>query len=308
VLARSLLLTAASLACFAANSLLARRALGARLIDPATFTAVRLGAGALVLPVLAFATSRGPSGGSWGSALALLAYAAAFSFAYLRIGAGPGALLLFVAVQTTILGWGILHDARPSPVQWLGIAVALAGLTFLTHPGTGAVDPVGAVLMIAAGVAWGTYTLRGRSAQSPLATTAANFLRAAAIAVPAAVGAVLALAPRPATITGVVLAATSGALASGLGYSMWYAALPSLGATRAASVQLAVPVLTAIAATILLGERLTTRTALGGIAILGGIALTLRRAPPPGPRRARSVSWELPRGARAAPLAEREPK
>jgi drug/metabolite transporter (DMT)-like permease len=294
VRARPLLLTAASLACFAANSLLARRALGARLIDPATFTAVRLGAGALVLPLLAVATSRGPSGGSWGSALALLAYAGAFSFAYLRIAAGPGALLLFVAVQSTILGWGIVHEVRPSPVQWLGIGVALAGLAFLTLPGAGGVDPTGAALMIAAGVAWGVYTLRGRTAQGPLATTAANFLRAAAIAIPAALGAVLALAPPQTTIAGIGLAATSGALASGLGYSMWYAAVPSLGATRAASVQLAVPVLTAIAATVLLGERLTARIALGGIAILGGIALTLRLAPRPGLRRPRSVSWELP--------------
>jgi len=294
VLARPLLLTAASLACFAANSLLARRALGARLIDPATFTAVRLGAGALVLPVLAFATSRGPSGGSWSSAFALLAYAAAFSFAYLRIEAGPGALLLFVAVQATILGWGFFHDARPSPVQWLGIGVALAGLALLTLPGAGAVDPAGAALMVAAGAAWGAYTLRGRSAQGPLATTAANFLRAAAIAVPAALCAALALARPTTTLTGIGLAATSGALASGLGYSMWYAAVPSLGATRAASVQLAVPVLTAIAATILLGERLSARLAFGGIAILGGIALTLRRVPPQGLRRQRSVSWELP--------------
>jgi drug/metabolite transporter (DMT)-like permease len=277
---RTVALTAASLACFAGNSLLARRALGARAIDPATFTAVRLASGALVLPLLAFAGGRRPRGGSWASALALFVYAGAFSLAYLRILAGPGALLLFAAVQATMLGWGVAHGERPSPLQWLGVALALGGLAYLTLAGGGSgVDPIGAGLMLTAGVAWGAYSLRGRSARDPLATTASNFLRAAALAVPAML---LFLGRLDATPTGLLLAVTSGALASGVGYSLWYAAVPSLGATRAATVQLSVPVLTALAAVALLGEGVTGRLAFAAVAILGGVALSLRRGRAPG--------------------------
>jgi drug/metabolite transporter (DMT)-like permease len=272
---RTAALTAGALACFAANSLLARSALGAGLADPATFTAVRLASGALMLPLLLAASRRGrPSGGSWASALALFAYAAAFSLAYLRIGAGPGALLLFAAVQTTMLAWSVLRGQRPTAAQWLGAALALAGLAFLTLPGArGSVDAAGAALMLLAGVAWGAYSLRGRTARDPLATTAANFLRAAALAVPIAAALVARLSARP---SGVLLAAASGALASGVGYSIWYAAVPRLGATRAATVQLAVPVLTAAAAAALLGERPSARLAVSAVAILGGIALSMR--------------------------------
>jgi drug/metabolite transporter (DMT)-like permease len=272
-------LTAASLACFAANSLLARRALGGGAIDPATFTAVRLGAGALVLPLLALAGGRRPAGGGWGPALALFLYAGAFSLAYLRIHAGPGALLLFAAVQATMLGWSVLRGERPTAVQWTGAALALGGLAYLTLPGArGGVDPSGALLMLAAGAGWGAYSLRGRSARDPLATTAANFLRAAILAGPLA----LLLLPRAhATSAGLALAAASGALASGVGYSLWYAAVPALGPTRAATVQLAVPVLTALVAAGLLGERVTARLALSAAAILGGVALSLRRGAAP---------------------------
>lgn len=271
---RTAALTAGALACFAANSLLARRALGAGLADPATFTTVRLAAGALVLPMLAFATGRGrPAGGSWGSALALFAYAAAFSLAYLRVAAGPGALLLFAAVQVTMLGWSVVRGQRPRAVQWLGTGVALGGLAYLTLPGArGSVDALGAALMLSAGAAWGTYSLRGRTSRDPLPTTAANFARAAVFAVPLAV----ALAPRlHARPSGILLAAASGALASGVGYSIWYAAVPGLGATRAATVQLAVPVLTALAAAGLLGEPVTLRFGVSALAILGGIALSI---------------------------------
>ncbi len=283
---RTTVLTAVSLACFAANSLLARRALGAREIDPAAFALVRLASGALALLVLALAAGRRrPSGGGWGSSLALLAYAGAFSLAYLRIHAGPGALLLFAAVQATMLGWSALHGDRPTAVQWAGAAVALCGLAYLTLPGArGGVDPLGAGLMLAAGVGWGAYSLRGKAARDPLATTAANFLRAAALAAPIAL-VLLSRAPAGATPLGLLLAASSGAIASGVGYSLWYAAVPALGASRAATLQLAVPVLTALAATALLGEPVTARQLLSTAAILGGVALSLRRAggaPAPG--------------------------
>lgn len=273
-------LTVGALCCFAANSLLARAALGRGLADPATFTIVRLVSGAAALPLIALAARRRPAGGSWGSALALFAYAIGFSYAYVRIPAAAGALLLFPAVQATIIGWSVAHGTRPSPRQWLGVVVALGGLVLLTLPGASAPEPVGAGLMVLAGVAWGAYTLRGRSAGDPLASTAANFVRAAALCAPVLV---LSLGDLRATGGGLALAVVSGALASAAGYVLWYAAVPALGATRAAVVQLSVPPLIAGAAVGLLGESLTARLAVSTVAIVAGIALSLR-PPGAGPR------------------------
>ncbi len=271
---RTAALTAATLVCFAANSLLCRAALRPRLVDAATFTSIRLVSGGAALSLILVARRRArPSGGSLGSALALFAYAATFSLAYLRIGAGVGALLLFAAVQVTMVGWSVARGAHPTRAQWVGIAVALSGLAYLALPGASAPDPAGAGLMIAAGVGWGVYSLRGRSARDPVATNADNFLRA----LPAALALNVALLPASATRTGVLLAVASGALASGGGYALWYAVVPALGATRAAAVQLAVPALAGLGATLFLGERLTVRIAVAGAAILAGIALTLRR-------------------------------
>jgi drug/metabolite transporter (DMT)-like permease len=272
--------TVLTLACFAANSLLARAALGRGHADAATFTLVRLASGAVALPLLLAAARRRPRGGSWASAAALVAYAAAFSLAYLHVEAGPGALLLFAAVQATMLGWSVARGARPTRLQWIGVALALAGLAALTLPGAHAPDLAGALLMIAAGAAWGVYSIRGRSATDPVATTAANFARGAALAVPLAAALALGEGRVHATPDGLLLAAVSGALASGGGYCLWYLALPALGTTRAAVVQLAVPAATALSAVALLGEALTARVALSAAAILGGIALTVRPAPP----------------------------
>lgn len=273
--ARTALLTAASLGCFAANSLLCRAALALPRVDPATFTSVRLASGAAFLGLVLAVARRGrPRGGTLGSALALFLYAAAFSLSYVRIGAGVGALLLFASVQVTMIGWSALRGARPRPAQAAGVAVALGGLGWLALPGASAPDAAGAGLMVAAGVAWGAYSLRGRGARDPLATTAHNFL----LAVPLAAALSLALARRAAAgADGVALAAASGALASGAGYSLWYAVVPILGATRAAAVQLAVPVIAGLGATAFLGERLTPRIAGAGAAILAGIAMTLLR-------------------------------
>jgi drug/metabolite transporter (DMT)-like permease len=272
---RIVALTAGALACFAANSLLCRAALGARLVDPATFTSVRIASGAVVLALGAFLARRArPAGGSVASGLALFVYAAAFSFAYVRIGAGVGALLLFASVQVTMVGWAAFRGVRPGPLQAVGVVVALAGLSWLALPGAAAPDPTGAILMLAAGGAWGVYSLRGRAARDPLATTAHNFLLGAPLAV--ALSAALARGTS-ATLGGIGLAAASGVIASGGGYSLWYAVVPALGATRAAAVQLAVPVLAGLGATVFLGEQLTPRIAGAGAAILAGIALTLRR-------------------------------
>jgi drug/metabolite transporter (DMT)-like permease len=270
---RTAALTAAALLGFAANSILCRMALQPRLADAASFTTIRLVSGAVVLVLLARTSVRAESsGGSWASAAALFAYAAAFSFAYLRIGAGVGALLLFGAVQATMLLWALRSGERLRPLQWLGLAAALAGVVALVRPGLAAPDPLGASLMLAAGVAWGAYSLRGRGIPRPLAATASNFARS----VPFTLALSLA-APGPVAVSprGALLAVASGALASGVGYSLWYAALRGLTASRAAVVQLLVPLLAAAAAVVLLNEPLTARLTGAGIAILGGIALAM---------------------------------
>lgn len=244
-------------------------------MDPVTFTSVRLASGAMVLAlVLLLARRSRPAGGTFGSALALFAYAAGFSLAYVRIGAGVGSMLLFAAVQLTMVGWPAMRGARPRPLQLGGLAVAFAGLAWLALPGASAPDALGTVLMLGAGAAWGAYSLRGRRAGDPLATTAHNFLLGLPLALALSAGLA---GSRSATGEGVALAVASGALASGGGYSLWYAVVPVLGATRAAAVQLAVPVLAGAGATVFLGEQLTPRVAASGLAILGGIALTLRR-------------------------------
>lgn len=272
---RTVALTVAALVGFAANSILCRLALGTHEIDAASFTGIRLLSGAIALAILAWAT-RSPAenliGGSWASAAALFAYAAAFSYAYLRLEAGAGALILFASVQVTMIGWGWLRGERPGLLEWLGLAVALGGLIALTIPGLSAPDPVGAGLMAAAGAAWGVYSLRGRSGLRALAATAGNFARS----VPLAVALVLAAwASRHLSAKGALLASISGSLASGVGYSLWYAALPGLPATRAAVVQLAVPVLAAAGGVALLGEHPSLRLVGAGAAILGGVALAL---------------------------------
>jgi len=269
---RNAALTGAALIAFAANSLLCRAALGPGVIDAGSFTAVRLGSGAVVLALLARPRSADRAGGSWASAAALFAYAIAFSFAYRLIPAGSGALILFGSVQATMIGRELGRGGRPHRREWLGLAVALAGLLALTRPGLHAPDPRGAALMAVAGVAWGAYSLRGRGATRPLAATADNFTRSVPLAI---LPLLLPLAPLRFSVTGVLLAVVSGGIASGLGYVAWYAALRELSASRAAIVQLAVPPLAALGGVLFLGETLEARLLLGGAAILGGIAIAL---------------------------------
>lgn len=287
--ARAAVFTLLALVAFAANSLLCRAALGAGSIDAASFTAVRLGSGALVLCALVRLGDReegSASGGSWASAAALFGYAAAFSLAYVRIPAGVGALVLFGCVQITMIGWSAWRGARPSAREALGVVIAVAGLALLAIPGVfranvgGVValpDGGGIALMMLAGVAWGIYSLRGRGVRTPLRATAANFARSVPMA---AAGLLVAFAATRAhastwhvSTRGVVLATASGALASGVGYSLWYAALRELTATRAAALQLLVPVIAALSATVLLDERITTRLVVAGVLVLGGVAI-----------------------------------
>jgi drug/metabolite transporter (DMT)-like permease len=273
--AKTAALTAAAMIGFAANSLLCRAALRGDAIDAASFTAIRLATGAAVLVAIITArkaTVRGE--GSWLSALALAGYAVAFSYAYLKIGAAAGALLLFGSVQLTMIAGGLLRGERPTLQQWLGWLVALSGLVVINAPRLDPPPLGGAALMMIAGIAWGIYSLRGRGITRPLVATASNFARSVPIA---ALLVAIAFATRAhASPLGIALAAASGGIASGVGYSLWYAAVPALGATRAAVVQLSVPVITAIAAVFILGEPLRTTVAIGGIAIVGGLALALR--------------------------------
>lgn len=292
--AAAMLCVAAALVGFAGNSLLARVALGDGHSDAATFTLVRLGSGAVVLAMLAWmrpsrAVGRTAETGDGRllrdglvSAAALFAYAAAFSYAYLEVGASVGALILFGAVQITMIGRGIAAGERPGGLTWIGFVLAAAGLVALTLPGAEAPDLGAAALMAFAGVAWGVYSLRGRGAADPLGSTAANF--AGALPLAAVLGAA-AWSTAHTNATGLVLATTSGAVASGLGYSLWYAALPSLSATEAAIAQLIVPVLTAAAAVALLDEAVTPRLVVSGAAIFAGVLLALLAGRPRAGRR-----------------------
>ncbi|MEY2893926.1 MAG: hypothetical protein RJA98_3834 [Pseudomonadota bacterium] len=267
---RLTLLTALTLLAFAGNSVLCRIALRHTAIDAASFTSVRLVSGALVLVWIAHRwRADRAGGGSWGSALALLAYAAGFSWAYTQLSAGTGALLLFGAVQATMIGRGLWAGERLLGRQWAGLAMAMGGLLGLMLPGASAPPLLGATLMVGAGVAWGVYSLRGRGAGDPTRVTTGNFWRAALLAL--AMSAVLLQQARW-DAAGLACAVASGAITSGLGYALWYAVLPQLRATTAATVQLSVPVLAALGGMVLLGETMSLRWALAALAVLGGIA------------------------------------
>jgi drug/metabolite transporter (DMT)-like permease len=272
--ARTGLLTGIAMIAFASNSLLCRLALQHASIDAASFASIRLVSGAAMLGVLArLSTGRAPRArADWIAATALFAYVAFFSFAYLSVSAGTGALILFGAVQLTMFAAGLRAGEQFAPLAWLGLALALAGLLYLVSPGVTAPTPLGAVLMGAAGVSWGVYSLRGRRAADPLSASAANFLCAAPMAL------VLSLLLHNgfhAAPTGIALAITSGAVTSGIGYVVWYAALKGLSAMRAATVQLSVPPIAAFGAALLLAEPMTMRLVCASAAILGGIALVL---------------------------------
>ena len=275
---RNAILTLVALFAFAANSILARAALTATSIDPVSFTAIRIASGALMLWLIVRTRPGLAEGrGSWGSALALFGYAIAFSIAYLSLTAATGALLLFGAVQVTMVAWSLLTGNRLMPRQWAGFALALIGLVWLLLPGLAAPPPVPAALMITAGVAWAIYTLRAKGAGDPTRVTASNFLLAS---VPALLLAVVFTARATLDLPGLLLAVASGALASGLGYAVWYAALKHIQTSTAAVTQLSVPVITAIAGVGLLAEPVSLRLVLAGAAVLAGIALVLLKPDP----------------------------
>jgi drug/metabolite transporter (DMT)-like permease len=272
------LLTALALIAFASNSILTRLALGGGRMDAATFTTVRIAAGALVLAALVriqhgppLATA-GRRWAAWVGPLALFAYAVPFSFAYVRIGAAAGALLLFGAVQITMIGRGIAAGERPGLRGWAGVVLAAAGLAWLTLPAISRPDPIGSALMIVAGCAWGVYSLAGRGATNALAANARSFVWAVplALAVNLATFASLKVSAR-----GLILAIVSGGITSGLGYAIWYRALRGLTATQAAILQLCVPIIAAAGAVVVLHESVNPRLAVSSAAVIGGVALVL---------------------------------
>ena len=268
-------LTLLALVAFASNSLLTRLALGSHQIDAATFTALRLASGGLTLAALVLAQSRSWTalrGAGIAGPVALFAYAAPFSFAYLRIGAAAGALVLFGVVQLAMIGYGIARGERPTPMTWFGLMLAAGGLLALTLPAVARPDPLGVALMAIAGVAWAVYTLLGRGATDPLAANARSFVWSTPLAM---LLVAVARGPVQATGRGVVLALVSGAVTSGIGYAIWYRALPRLTVTQAAVAQLSVPVIAAVGAVLTLGETLSARLVASGIAVLAGVAIVL---------------------------------
>jgi drug/metabolite transporter (DMT)-like permease len=268
--------TGFALVAFAANSVLCRLALGRAAIDAASFTNIRLAAGACALLLITAAVNRrlpaAPGRGNAASALLLFLYAAAFSFAYINLSASAGALILFGSVQATMILFALRSGERPHVLEWAGLGLALSGLVYLVLPGLSAPPLLSSALMSVAGVAWGLYSLRGRGATRPLDETTKNFVLALPLA---CIVNLLALRDAHVSGTGVVLAVLSGALASGVGYVVWYAALRGLTATRAATVQLAVPVLAAAGGVLFLSERISLRLLLAALVILGGVGLAL---------------------------------
>lgn len=274
----NIILTAVAMLAFAANSLLAREALGTAAIGAAGYTAVRIISGAIVLYCL---TRRGQGlsrslrpdlPADWWAASALFIYAIAFSAAYLSLGAATGALILFSSVQASMLTFGFLKGDRPSGREVIGFAIAFAAFVYLILPGAGRPDPVGCLLMVASGIAWAIYTLRGRGSTDATGQTAGNFIRASVLCLPLAA---FSLGFEAGTAAGVMLALASGIVASGLGYVVWYKALRGLTTFQAALIQLSVPVIAALGAILFLSERLTLHFALASAFVIGGIAFAI---------------------------------
>ena len=276
---RLLLITALAMVAFAANSVFARLAMAHGDAGPWAFTTVRIVAGAVVLALIA-SPAKALRFGNWASAAALLTYAAAFSIAYVTLTTGTGALLLFAMVQITMIGAALYGGERLRPQRWAGLALAIAGLIWLLLPGLSAPPLTGALFMAASGIAWGIYSLRGRGTASPTEMTAGNFLRASLIMLPIGVIAIVLQGEPLPSGTGLVYALASGAITSGLGYAIWYAALRDLSASLAAISQLTVPAIAAAGGMVFLSEPLTVRFIIATALILTGVALsTLSRKP-----------------------------
>lgn len=268
-------LTLLAMIAFAGNSLLCRVALKQTEIDAASFTTIRLISGAIILwLIVRFRGHSGIGRGSWVSSFALFVYAAGFSYAYVSLPTATGALFLFASVQATMIGYGLSVGERLVKLQILGLMLAIGGIVILLLPGLSAPPLLGSVLMLGAGIAWGIYSVRGKGTGDPLRVTAGNFLRAVPIAAALSIVTFNAVSLDSA---GFWFAVASGALASGIGYAIWYTVVPALSATSASTVQLSVPVIAALGGVIFLSEPITPRLALASVAILGGILLVIKK-------------------------------
>ena len=272
-LIKLVLLAALAMTAFAANSLLCRMALVETDIDPASFTFWRLTSGALMLTLLVVMRNQKPlQEGNMTSAITLFVYAAGFSFAYISMTTGAGALLLFGAVQVTMISWGLFKGERMSALQWGGFLLALIGLILLLLPNAAVPQLSSALMMLAAGIAWGVYSLKGKGAKFPIEATAGNFIRATPLAL------VLLVIFWPGGefhAEGMAYAVASGAIASALGYALWYSILVHIAAIKAATLQLSVPVLAVFAGWLFLDEPVTLRIILSSLAVIGGVAMVI---------------------------------
>jgi len=274
---RTIALTALAMIAFAANSVFTRIALVETNIDPVMFTAIRLTTGALMLIIIVAVHNKSwrlkKEGGSFSASVALFAYAILSSFAYLSLGAGLGALILFAAVQITMILWAIAKSERPSSIEIIGIVLAFGAFVYLVSPGLVAPDPVGTGLMITAGISWGVYSLLGRGSRNPAQDTMGNFVRALPFAIVSVLGMALMANIWPIDMKGVLFATLSGAAASGIGYAIWYAVLPNLARTSAGVVQLTVPAIATAGGILFLGEQLSMRFIIASTLILVGVGL-----------------------------------
>jgi len=272
---RAVFLTGVAMLAFAGNSILCRLALRDGAIDPASFTSIRLVSGAVTLMIIFWITRRGDTPrahGSWLSACVLFFYAICFSYAYITLSAGAGALILFGFVQGTMIAIGIWSGDRPTTPEWLGWSLAFAGLVWLVLPGVEAPPWSGASLMAVAGIAWGVYSIRGRTESDALASTASNFM----LTIPmVAVLTLVTFTGADISTHGITLAVVSGAITSGIGYVIWYAALEYLSAIQAALVQLSVPAIATAGGVLLLLEPLSLRLLIASALVLGGISIAL---------------------------------
>jgi drug/metabolite transporter (DMT)-like permease len=272
---RIALFTTFALFCFAGNSVLNRLALGSDSIDAGSYIGIRLMSGAVALWLMNGAAKRDfsvPLRGSFLPAFYLFLYGVAFSFAYRSLTSGTGAFILFGTVQATMLSVAIFKGERPHFSEWIGLLFAISGLLYLVFPGLSAPDPLGAALMVTAGVAWGGYTLKGKGVQNPLETTALNFMRAVPMVL---LVNLFTFSSGHWSGMGVFYAILSGAVTSGIGYAVWYAALKGLTTTQAALLQLCVPVIAALGGVVLMSESVTMRLFFAGLLIISGVSLAL---------------------------------
>lgn len=274
-LLKTIVLTSLALIAFAANSVLCRLALGNEAIDAASFTIMRLLSGTIVLLLIVAATRNSAADttkGSWGASFMLFLYAATFSYAYVSLDTGTGALILFGSVQITMILLSLISGARLHLTEWAGVAIAFTGFVYLILPGVTTPSTTGFALMTVSGIAWGIYTLKGRGSKNPLLDTAYNFLRTTPLVI---ILAIIAMNTLNYSTGGIVLALLSGGITSGIGYTIWYIALGSLTSTQAAVLQLSVPLIAALGGVIFVSEAITFRLMISATLVLGGILIVV---------------------------------